>query len=223
MTRLWKVPVAAAALYLIVSPTGLGQLPALGSLPLVGPLVTQDAQGSAPARPGASRPGGHFEQLSMSGRPAYWGHCGGTVAVNPAGMSPATAKAVTAAARQFVTFTAGRWAVTQTRRTSGSGSTIVVRADTTPDRTGALGQTHSSIVPAGGVSRITDSTVHLSSSAAWDGPLAREVTLHELAHAVGAAHSKDRADVTYPYASGEYATYTASEASGLAAVSGRTC
>jgi len=156
------------------------------------------------------------------GAPVVWGYCGGTVAINTASMTRADRAVVEKAARDFTRSVAGRWTVATTTQTGGRGPTVVVRVDSTP-ASDTWAATDDTLAPAGATTRVTDATVHLSRDLRGLAGTLRTVTLHELAHAVGADHSTDPRDVMFAVLDQQWPSYTAAEAAGIRKVSGRAC
>jgi len=178
------------------------------------------------------RPGGHFQQANDSGKPAFWEYCGGTVAVNTTGLTADNQLVVELAARDFAAAAAGHWAVVTTAQTAGAEALVVVGVggNLTPAVAGVvkppevLASTINEIhALPWGTPTIQSSTIRLSAQVLDDTARLRTATLHELGHAVGAAHSTDPDDVMFYSAAHAYQSYTAVEAAGIRKVSGRAC
>ena len=190
-----------------------------------------------PGAAGAVLPVGQFTRaltkkglpafLFQHGLPEFWGSCGGTIAINPLSMSPGELTVVRTAAADLAATASGRWAITDTTATEGTGSVVVVVVDATIGRQGEWGAAHFGTSFAMGPAtpkfymRVGDATVHLSDGMAGDqsARLARAVTLHELAQVTGADHNtSDPQAIMAPridQAHLGYSLYTAAETLGI--------
>jgi hypothetical protein len=165
--------------------------------------------------------------LFQDGLPEFWGWCGGTIAINTSSMSPGELNVVRTAAADFAETASGRWAITTTTATKGTGPVVVVVVDAAIDRKGEWGIARfSTSFGIGTIAprlfmKISDATVHLSRGMAGSQgeSLVRAVTLHELGHVAGADHNTSDPQALMAPSLDEahlgYSVYTSAEAAGI--------
>lgn len=119
---------------------------------------------------------------------------------------------------------AGSWTVRESPYpTSTAAGTIAVHMRSTPLGGLVLGETTNEAVPNGGSTKILSSDVELSPVLAGQPALLTEVVMHELAHAVGAAHSNMPGSVTFFEVDGSATEFASWEVSSLQRLTGATC
>jgi hypothetical protein len=165
--------------------------------------------------------------LFQDGLPEFWGSCGGTIAVNTSSMSPGELNVVRTAAADFAATASGRWAITTTTATKGTGPVVVVLVDGAIDRKGEWGIARFSTSFGMETTaprlfmKISDATVYLSNGMAGgqSESLVRAVTLHELGHVAGGDHNTSDPQAlmapTLDQAHLGYSVYTSAEAAGI--------
>lgn len=188
----------------------------------LGPVSTVPG---APAQHGY-RPGGTARYIEQpDGTLLRWGTCGGTIAVNPAGMSRADLIAVRGGVTYFLTHTAGTWQmVTTTAATPSGAGTVLVRLAPRGLPGHLVGNAQSSYLDAGPeAGKIQHTLVELDPIVKGSPTRIERAVAHELAHAVGLDHTSDPRNLMFASEQGSTVTFTAAEHTLIEKVTASAC